>query len=174
MGELSVVRQYEQSLAVGVEPADMEEPLRHVGDQIAHSRSTARIGHCAQHATRLVQCQVDQVVANVDPDAVDPNHRNTGIDPDAHLRDDPAVDLDPPGSDQLLAPPPGPDTGGRQYLLQPDALARRLTVNLRVHHFQLRRAQAIVEPKTVARPVSAGPSSPGTDRSFGTVHRRYP
>ena len=81
---------------------------------------TQFVGHRRQHAGHLVQRQVDLVLADHDPVAVDVHDGLVGVDPQAHLPDDDAVDLDPAGPDQLLGLAPGGDAGGRQHLLQPD------------------------------------------------------
>src|ERR1700759_4815399 len=70
---------------------------------------------------RLVEGQVDQVLAGWDALAVDPDDLVLGIDPGAEPADGLPVDLDPPLPDQFLPVPAGADPRGGQHLLQPDA-----------------------------------------------------
>ena len=74
MREVAVVGQEQQPFTVGVEPPDVEEPLRPVGDEIAHGRPAACVTHRAEHTPRLVQGQVDEVVTYREPVPVDMHH----------------------------------------------------------------------------------------------------
>ncbi len=81
VGQLAVVHQQQQPLAVAVEASDVEQTLPGadlradtLADQVTDVRSAAVVGHRGQHAARLVQREVDDLVAVVtqlDPPAVD-------------------------------------------------------------------------------------------------------
>ena len=120
LGEVAVVGQQDEALGVGVEPADVEEPLGPVGDQLAQRATALRVRHRRDHAPGLVERQVDVGRDRRQPLAVDPHHRRGGVDLGAQPGDHLAVDLDEAGEHQLLALAPAGDAGGRQQLLQPD------------------------------------------------------
>ena len=83
--QVAVVGEQQQPLTVGVEPADVEEPFRTVGHKVADRAPPPRIAHRAQHAAGLVEREVDQVVPDHDPVAVDVDDRGGRIDPPAQL-----------------------------------------------------------------------------------------
>ena len=57
--EVAVVGEQDQPGGVGVEPADVEEPLGPVGDQVGQRAPALGVGHRRDHAARLVEHQVD-------------------------------------------------------------------------------------------------------------------
>ncbi len=80
------------------------------------------VGHRAHDAWGLVQRQVDQVGAGWDAPAVDPDDLSLRVHSRAEPADDLAVDLDPAGSDQLLAASAAAHARCGEHLLQPDAV----------------------------------------------------
>ena len=80
MGQVAVVGQQQQALAVGVEAPDVEQPLGTVGDEVADGGTAAVVGHRAQHAARLVQGEVDEVGADDDAVAVDVDDGRLRVD----------------------------------------------------------------------------------------------
>ena len=122
VGEVAVVGEQQQALGVGVEAADVEEPLVAVADVVAEADPAELVVHRRDHAERLVEGEVDAGLVEVDAHAVDVDDLAGRVDAHAELGDDLAVDLHPAGGDELLADPAGPDAGGGQQLLQPDAV----------------------------------------------------
>ena len=135
VGQLAVVGQQQQALAVGVQSPDVEEPLGPVRDEVGDGGAAAVIRHGAQHPRGLFSGQVDQVGADDRCGrrrrAID---RGRGVDPGAELVDDHAVDRDPAVGDQLFAGPPRAHPGRGQHLLQPDRAWSRIA---RMSHPQL-------------------------------------
>ena len=101
--EVAVVGQDDQPGGVGVEPADVEEPLGPVGDHVGQRAAALGVGHRRDHAARLVEHEVDVRRDRRQPLAVDPDHRGARVDLGAEPGDDLAVDLDHAGEHQLLA-----------------------------------------------------------------------
>src|SRR5690348_1650629 len=120
--ELAVVGEQHQALGVVIEPADMEQPLGPVAEEVRYGLAAARVRHRGQHLGRLVESQVDEAGLGRDALAVDPDHLAVGVDPGAEPADRLAVDLDPASADELLAVPAAADPGLGQDLLQPDAV----------------------------------------------------
>ena len=83
--EVAVVGEQQQPLAVGVEPADVEQPLLDVETRLVHQVGDGApapvVAHRAEHAARLVQREVHQVVADDHPVAVDVDDRGRRVDP---------------------------------------------------------------------------------------------
>ena len=102
VGQLAVVGQEDQALAVHVEATDREHALPTIGQQIDHARPTRRIAIGADHASRLVDQVVNQLGSR-QCDAVDTDFVTQQVGFGAELRDDLAVDLDATGGDQLFA-----------------------------------------------------------------------
>ncbi len=59
--QFAVVHQEDQALGLGVEAADVEEPLRPTLDQVADVRAALRVRHRGQHARGFVQRQIGGV-----------------------------------------------------------------------------------------------------------------
>ena len=107
--QLAVVRHQQQSLGVGVEASDVEQPLPgvdSVGHEIADAGAPALVGHGRVDTARLVQREVDHLLVKDDPGAVDADHRGGGIDLETHLADDLAIHLDPAPGDEVLGGAP--------------------------------------------------------------------
>jgi hypothetical protein len=96
----------------------VEEPLRAVGHEVGHRRPPAVIGHRREHAPRLVQGQVHELAADIDPQPVHVHDVGPGIDAYALGVHRYAVDRDPSRGDQLLAGPTGADARAGEHLLQ--------------------------------------------------------
>ena len=104
--ESAVVGQQQQPLGVGIEAADMEQPLLAPLEDVAHARPTSVIGHRGVHAARLVQGQHHVTRCGRDTQPIDTDHRTTRVDPHPLLQDDLPVDLDAALVDQRLASSP--------------------------------------------------------------------
>src|SRR5690606_18528834 len=119
VGEVAVVGEQQQALAVGVQPSDVEHPGGHPVQVVGDGAATLLVVHGGDHAAGLVERQVHQVRVGHYPLPVHVDHRGGRVDlvaqPGHH-----AVDRDPAVGDQLLAGPPGSDPGGGEDLLQPD------------------------------------------------------
>ena len=119
-GEVSVVRDEDETLRVEVQPADrIEIPANLLLRQEVHDgRPPLRIGARAHVAARLVQQEVvpRRLGANAPP--VDTDLVAAGIRFGTQLRDGLAVDGDAPLNDQGFSDAPRGDTGGGQELLE--------------------------------------------------------
>jgi hypothetical protein len=128
VAQLAVVRQQQQPLGLGVEPAHVEQPARPVDqlgalhDEVADAGATLVVRHGREHPERLVQRQVHDVVAQHDPAAVDVHDGGVRVDATAHLAYDLAVDGHPARGDELLGRAAGGHAGLGQHLLQPDSV----------------------------------------------------
>ena len=83
--EVAVVGQDQQALGVGVQPADVEQPLlagRRLPSRSVERAPALRVVHGRDHAARLVEHQVEVPPGRRDPGAVDPD--------DVAFRDRPA------------------------------------------------------------------------------------
>ncbi len=151
--QLTVVGEQQQSLGVGIQPADVEEPLLAANQQVAHGRPTLGIGHRRHHAPGLVQRQMHGSAGRRDAQTVDPDDHLLGVHADALLPHGLAVDGDPAGSDQLFAGAARTDTCGGHDLLETDA---RIHLNLTSTSSLVRThpTQAAVEPETEVPSVS--------------------
>ena len=117
VGQVAVVGDQDQPLAVQVEPADGEQPGIGGFDQIDDAHSARGIAVCAQHARGFVDGEVFEP-SRVQGDTIDANGLVGRIDPRAQFGDDAAIDLDAAGGDQFLALPPAAEPRGRQHFLQ--------------------------------------------------------
>ena len=111
----------QQALGVGVEPADVEEPLLAVGDEVADVDPAELVAHRRDDAERLVEREVDPRLVELHAHAVDV-HGLGGADAHAELGDDLPVDLDPALADEVLADPARADAGRGEQLLQAHAV----------------------------------------------------
>ncbi len=81
VGEVTVVGQDQQTLAVGVQPADVKQPLggRSAPTQVGHRRAPALwVVHRGDHTARLVQCEVSTAAEAVGAGAIDSDHITSG------------------------------------------------------------------------------------------------
>src|SRR5262245_3838306 len=117
--ELTIVGQQDQALRLVVKPADMEQALVVIGHQVRDRRPAPVIRHSAEHASWLVECEVDKVRAGRDSLTVHPDHLGLRVDSGAEPADDLSVDLYPPGTYELLASTPAAYARCREHLLQP-------------------------------------------------------
>src|SRR5262249_30028101 len=129
------------------------------------------VRHRAEHSAGLVQRQVQPVVPDVHPHAVDVDHVRRRVHPPAEDADDLAVDRYPPGGDEILSRPPGRHPRRCQHLLKADT---SLWFKLRVRHLPRIPTQGEGEPETEAPPTTAGQASPGTGTWSGTAARPSP
>ena len=118
--EFAVVGEQHQALGVVVQPADVEQALGPVAEEVGDGFVAAGVGHGGQHLGRLVEGQVHQPGPGRDPFPVHPDHLVFGVDPGAEPADRLPVDLDPARADEFLAVPAAPDPRLGQDLLQPD------------------------------------------------------
>src|SRR5882757_6841266 len=126
MRQVSVVGEQEQSLAVGVETADMKQTLA-VCDQVPHGPAPPRVRHRAQDAPWLVQRQVLEVVPDLDPRAVNSDHGRLRVDSRTKLGNERTVYLDPPCADQEFTRAPRAKARGGQNLLQTHTFVRHVS-----------------------------------------------
>jgi hypothetical protein len=117
IGQFAVVGNEDQPFAHPVEPADGEQPLL-PGYEVDDAGPAVRIEVRGHHADRLGE-HVDHPLRVGEPLAVDADLLTERIDPGAELRHHLAVDLDPPGRDQLFAVPPAAEACCREHLLKP-------------------------------------------------------
>ena len=103
VGEVAVVREQQQALGVGVEAADVEEPLLAVADVVLERDAAELVVHRRDDALGLVEGEVDAVLVEVDAHAVDVDDLGLRVDAHAQLGDDLAVDLDATLLDEVLA-----------------------------------------------------------------------
>jgi hypothetical protein len=116
--EVAVVGEQEQPLGLHVQPADVEQALVPVADQVTEVGPALVVLHGRDHADGLVDGEVHLRGVDLDPQAVDVDDLR-GPDTGPELGDDLVVDRHPPQGDQLLRPAAGGDTGLGQDLLQP-------------------------------------------------------
>ena len=129
MRQGAVVRQQQQALAVGVEPAHVVDPLLDTAEEVGERGAPLLVGHRGHHAARLVHRQVDQPGVGDHPLAVDVDLRRRGVDLVAELGDL-AVHGDPAAEDQVFAGPARADAGCGEDLLQPFERRRIIGPNL--------------------------------------------
>ena len=118
-GQLAVVGEQEDALAVEVEAADRGDLDRQVAQVVHHRRAAAVVGDRGDAALGLVEQDVE-VGLGVDALAVDRDPVGVGVDLGAELADDLAVDRDPARDDELLGLAPRRHPGLGQVALQPD------------------------------------------------------
>src|SRR5580700_11701110 len=121
VSQLAVVHQQDQAFGVVVETTDVIQAFSHIAEQVGHRGPAAAVRHAGEHADRLVQGHVDQVLAGGDAPAIHADHLVLRVDPGSVPADDFAVDLDAAFPDQFLAVPAAADASRGEYLLQPDA-----------------------------------------------------
>src|SRR5665648_69518 len=122
LGETAVVGQQQQSLGVGVQAPDVEEPLLAVADEVSYARTTEIVTHRRDHTQGLVEGKVDARLVKLNPGPIDVDRLGVGIDPHTQLADDMPVDLDAACADEVLARSTTADTGRCQELLQAHAI----------------------------------------------------
>jgi hypothetical protein len=104
VGEFAVVGQQQQALGGDVKASDMEKPFALVvADEVADAGPALRVLHGGDNTLGLVEHHVDQGVIELDAQAVHVDDRSLGVDADAELGDDLAVDLHAAFGDHLLA-----------------------------------------------------------------------
>ena len=123
MGELAVVCQHEQPRGLGVEPADVVEPLAVLAREPSQVGAAALVAHRRDDARRLVEHDVALRPVELHRDAVDVDAVDRGIDACAEFGDDLAVHPHTTRDDEVFADAPRRDARVREGLLQ--ALARR-------------------------------------------------
>ena len=115
--QLPVVGQDQQPLGLVIEPPHGIDPLRDVGNQVAHRLSALRVGKRRHHALRLVEQDVLPPLFGLDGLAVH-QHLVAVLHLHAHFADDAAVDAHAPLGDDLLALAPRRDPAFRHVFLQ--------------------------------------------------------
>jgi len=122
VGELTVVGQDQQTVGVGVQTPDMEEPLM-PGHVLLEAGPALRIVHRRDDTSRLVEHEVEVAPGRRNAGAVHPDDIPFRIDAGPLLGDNPAVDLDASLGDQLLARPSAGYARLRERLLQAQAFS---------------------------------------------------
>ena len=131
VGQVAVVGQQHQPLAVGVEPPHrVDARLRR--HQAGHGAPPLRVVGRADHPQRLVQqvndmarCFLPRIHRHTHPLAVQGHLVLGRVHARAQLRDHHAVHLHAPGADHLLGGPARGHPGVCQHLLQPFPAGRR-------------------------------------------------
>jgi hypothetical protein len=105
VGEVTVIREQQESLGVIVEPPYGEKPRGAVGQEIHDDGPPARVLEARDIAARLVQEQIRDRVARADGAAVERDAIGRGIGLRSGLEADYAVDGDAAGGEEGLSPP---------------------------------------------------------------------
>ncbi len=116
VSEPAIVGEQEQALAVLVQPADGEEPLRRL-DELLPGRVFGAPVRAGQIPGRLVQHDVTMPLADHRP-AIHADFRHGRVHFDPQLSDHPAGDGDTPRDDDLFTCPARAQAGARQDLLK--------------------------------------------------------
>jgi hypothetical protein len=130
VSEVTVVSQDQQTLAVGVQAADVEKslllerPASTFGEQVGDRTPAFWIIHRDYDAARLVEGQVKMSARRRDTRAVDSNHVTFGIDPAALLGDDLGVNFHTALADQGFTPPARAYAGLGKHLLEAYTISR--------------------------------------------------
>jgi len=107
VGELAIIRQDQQALAVTIQPAHGEQALFRIGYKIPEGPAFAGILTGAQNIPGFIEKQVFQSLG-LDRTTVKKNLVVRGIDAKPLRRMRMAIDLDPTLGDELFTSPPGP------------------------------------------------------------------
>ncbi len=121
VGQLTVVGEQDQPFGVDVEPADVEQPLGPIGDEIAEARPAAVVGHRRQHPARLVDRHDDGAGGGRHALAVDPDDRPSAGRP---ARPAPARSVRPPRRGRCRSAPRRRDGCRTRPRPAPSAAAR--------------------------------------------------
>src|SRR3954468_17972256 len=65
--QLSVVGEQDQALGLGVQPPDVEQPLRPLADEVAQRGTAALVAHGRHHPGRLVERHVRLLLVDLEP-----------------------------------------------------------------------------------------------------------
>jgi hypothetical protein len=114
--KLAVVGQHQQTAGLAVEPADGNDPLRHV-DQIEHGTSTTLIRCCGDVPGGLIENQISASLPTHQP-AVHADLLMLRIDAHTKLANDGAVHADPSIDDHSLCFSPRRDSVRRDHPLK--------------------------------------------------------
>src|SRR5579884_2074729 len=117
VGEIAVVGQQQQPLAILIESADGIDAFMDVRHKVHRSRPTGGIVVGAEVAARLVDKPVDQAL-DFQRLAIDLDLLLLGVNLGAQLADNTAIDGNTATEDQLLAVPPRADAGVGQILVE--------------------------------------------------------
>jgi hypothetical protein len=121
-GQLAIVGQEEQPLAVVVETPDGIHVFADAFEEIDDRLTALRIGASGDDASRLVHQDVAMTLRRTEAPAIDPDVISHRIGLDPHLPDRPAVDGDAALFDQLFSGPARGHASLRQDFLQADSL----------------------------------------------------
>ncbi|CAI7644857.1 unnamed protein product [Penicillium discolor] len=119
--EFAVVCEQQQTAGLGVQAADVVQPLVVVLCEAPEVRTAALIAHAADHAGRLVQHHVALGHVELHRGAVDVDQVAFRVDAATEFGDRLAVHADASLDDVLLDDASRGDAGGRQHLLQSHA-----------------------------------------------------
>ena len=115
--ELTVIRENEQPLGVGIEPANVEQSLGPVLDVVTDTRPSTIINHRRDNTARFIERGHSDVGNRRHSLAINANDSRERVNPHALLCDDRAVYFDTALFDELLAPAAAPDAGEGKHLL---------------------------------------------------------
>jgi hypothetical protein len=124
VGEVSVVSQDQQTLTVGVQAADVKEPLflerpaRTFGEDVGDGTPAFWIIHRDHDAARLVEGQIKVSARRWDTRAIDSNHVTFRINPATLLGDDLRVNFHTAVADQCFTRPARAYAGLGKHLLE--------------------------------------------------------
>ena len=115
--ELTVIRENEQPLCVGIEPADVEQSLGPILYVVADARPSTIINHRRDDTPRLIERDHSDVGHRRHSLAINAYDGRERVNPHALLGNDRAVYFNPPLFDELLAPAAAPDACKGKHLL---------------------------------------------------------
>ena len=117
VGQLPVVGQQKQTLAVPVQPSDGVDASGNVGDQIGDAAAPLFVGHRGDVPPGLIEHNVPEPFVLLDPDPVHGDDVTAGVDGHSEPGRT-SVDRYASGFNQLLRPPAGGDAGLREKFLE--------------------------------------------------------
>ena len=121
VGQLAVVGEQQQAFGLGIQAADVEQPLAFLQartHQVANARTAQVVAHRGVHTAGLVQCEVDHLFVDLHALAVHADDVHARVDAGAHLHHDFAVYFHATGGDELLAHAAACHTRRGQHFLQ--------------------------------------------------------
>ena len=115
--ELTVIRENEEPLGVGIEPANVEQSLGPILDVVTDTRPSTLINHRRDDTARFIERDHSDVGHRRHSLAINAYDGRERVNPHALLGDDRAVYFDPALFDELLAPAAAPDAcEGKHFL----------------------------------------------------------
>ena len=118
VGQFAVVRDQQQAFRFFVEPADREQPLFELREQVENSRAASRIEVGANDAARLVQHEIHFAML-LEPFAIEFDLLRVRIGAKGQIGNDFAIDGDSAGGNELFALATRVDTSRGENFRQP-------------------------------------------------------